>query len=183
MEFMFGLLAGLLWWEFFLLIIVCGVTAISMFTENGFLFLITIAAILFYPWVEAGSLFGQLSLAGLLVFFLAYIAIGVAWSFFQWNRKTAGIAKDTAKYYEGKNQEELTNEVRDLIEREKKMDRFIYWIANWPLSGIRYFCGEMIRDFFKKVVEIFSGFYSKVGDKNIKKYAVTKTPQQEKVAD
>lgn len=100
-------------------------------------------------WKQLAAL--ALGWQAILIGVIAYVLIGVAWSFFRWYRYVQKAVKEDSKLKAGDY----------AIAPSHNSSRIIGWIAYWPWSLIWNITG----DFFTTLYERLSNVYQSISDK------------------
>jgi L-lactate permease len=133
------------------------VLALLVNYEQGFLGLTSLVVAGFTYKVITGITFtsmGQYVLShwgSLVGYAIAYLFIGVLWSFFKWfiyvkKGKANGKSKATFEALSNKN-------------------RIIRWMSYWPVSSILYIVSDPIRDLYNWIYSKVSGVYTNILNK------------------
>jgi len=156
MDFTEGFLGGLATWPALIVLIeMCALFA-CMELERGVLALVSVAAtitILDYVFHVGVVSFTFANMFTVGIYFLAYVAFGVLFSLFRWDRYCAKWRReyDETEYENGK-----TRLRKELPRAKTSKSRIITWMMFWPWSLVWW----VIRDFVK---EIFIVLYEKLG--------------------
>lgn len=111
----------------------------------------------------------EVTLQAILYWALAYLAIGLVWSFWRYNV----YAKETVKWIKtlqvpDKFSESYRQTHIDNLAPSKNLDRITAWIIIWPFSAIENILGDVINAIQSLVTRVFKGVYSKIYLSHIK---------------
>jgi uncharacterized membrane protein len=148
-----GFIAGfMLTWPALIALLVLGI----LFEHNGargfavFTTLVTMAVAYF---------FFSIPLMTVLLGAVAYVAIGLVWSFYRYKRHASYVVE------KNKNEGQSTKE-RALKELHPKamLPTITAWILVWPFSLVENFVGDIITGIQTLVQKIFRGIYHRIYD-------------------
>jgi len=88
----------------------------------------------------------------ILLYGFLYLATGVLWSFFKFDRFCAEMSKNSSK--------NTTKENIDYYVNNKR--RFANWILAWPFSVIAYIFRDLFQNLTDMIVGMFSNVYRKI---------------------
>lgn len=98
----------------------------------------------------------------LVLLIVAYIFVGIAWSFFSHDRFVV-------RFLDGKEGRELTGYEARQIEAKNCKSRIGYDVIFWPISSISYIAYHFAADLVDKIVSTFGGIYDRKMKAYIKK--------------
>ena len=102
-------------------------------------------------------LFFNVSLAAIAIGAVAYIVIGLVWSFWRYKRHAANVVEQ----YKGKSSHEKEHALRKLHPRAM-LDTIIAWVLIWPFSLVENMIGDFINAIQTLVTKVFRGVYHKI---------------------
>lgn len=150
MEFILGLLMGMLGWGWFLIIPLLLVSTVFEHNErSGWAFIFAIPA-----FVSLAFIF-TLTVWQTVAILCAYVPIGLVWSYFRWQRRISKTLKtleeDLARFKAGKSvglhatENDIKDEARHNIDFDQcNRQRVILWVMAWPFGVIESFVGDII---------------------------------------
>jgi hypothetical protein len=111
----------------------------------------------------------DVALQTILYLAIAYLAVGLVWSFWRYNV----YAKETVKWIKtlqvpDKFSETYRQSHIDNLAPSKNLDRITAWIIIWPFSLIENLLGDLINAIQGLVTRVFKGVYSKIYLSHIK---------------
>lgn len=99
--------------------------------------------------------YAMANLPFLLTFAAIFLACGLVWSFFKWDRFVASQAKA------GREQPDWTD----------NKGRITGWMLWWPFSMVSYVIGDLLADIIRWVQNLFGGIYQRIAARH---YPVTR---------
>lgn len=106
--------------------------------------------------------FFEVSLETIGICAVAYLVIGVIWSFWRYNVHVA----DSVKYIRGLSPSKWSEEYRrttiENLAPTKNLDRITAWIIIWPFSAVENVLGDIISAIQVLVTKVFKGVYHKI---------------------
>lgn len=105
----------------------------------------------------------QVTLAEILYWAIAYVVIGLVWSFWRYNVH----AKETVAWIKTLQVPDKFSEVYrqtqiDNLAPSKNLDRITAWIIIWPFSAIENILGDIINAIQALVTKVFKSVYSRI---------------------
>lgn len=150
---LFGFLAGLLLtWPALIVLVVLGI----LFEHNGArgwaLFTAIIVAACAY-------FFFQVSLISIGIGAIAYIAIGLVWSFWRYKRHASKVVEENREASQSQKERALA-----ALHPKAMLGTITAWIMIWPFSMVENIIGDLITAIQLLVTKFFRGVYHKVYD-------------------
>lgn len=111
----------------------------------------------------------EVTLSQILYLAIAYIVIGLVWSFWRYNvhaKTTVAWIKTLQvpdKFSEVYRQTQIDN-----LAPSKNLDRITAWIIIWPFSAVENILGDLINAIQSLVTRVFKGVYSRIYNSHVK---------------
>jgi hypothetical protein len=107
--------------------------------------------------------FTGVSLGAIAVGSVAYIAIGLVWSFWRYKRHAAAIVER----YKGSSPREREVALARLHPKAM-LDTILAWVLIWPFSFIENMIGDFITAIQSLITKVFRGVYHRIYDSAVK---------------
>lgn len=111
--------------------------------------------------IPIAYMFFNISGSSLIVYSIAYIAIGICWSFFRYKRYLIDKSREIRSSDFSYSPEEKRRYVSSL-HPSKNLDTITAWIIVWPVSAIENFAGDLIELTHALITKVFKGIYVKI---------------------
>jgi hypothetical protein len=157
---------GILFWILFSVFMIAIITCVEEFEKDGynranfgwpiFLNVVVIACLYFFYRSEINL---GLTTTQIILFSLAYIGIGLAWSFFKWLKF---VKYKYRQYLKAQNSSysRTMEDFKPKVSEEK--DQLISWIVFWPYSMVRYAFVQLLGDLMDELIKRFTGVYNTI---------------------
>lgn len=131
-------------------------------------FWVTVAALLGFQFLTSVDPWGYVrdNPKDIAFWALAYLPIGVAWSFFRWWRVLKDAAANLLSYrHHYSDQHRWEEHVRDHMPKAaNNKSSIVCWITYWPFSVASYLLVDILCDIGNWIYNLFSGLYQRVAD-------------------
>lgn len=164
MDFLAGLVVGLIWYEFIIIAILVILWTLSLEKESGAGFVV-IASIFIFQFTNIEITW---------VWALVYAVTGISWLLFKFRLhalKIIGECKEHNAMIEAGNPQITTfpnhrtkGDVRARIFNGVHADSVFFWGVAWPFSVIGFFIYDFMEILAKKLVLLFSGYINRLLD-------------------
>jgi len=103
------------------------------------------------------TFWGQVSIAGAILFAAYYLVVGSVWSVLNYARTIKAEIKDAkASGYTTKDMP-LSH-----FQKAIKKNRIVRWIAYWPFSIVNYVIGDFLANVFERIIGMLGNTYSRI---------------------
>lgn len=111
--------------------------------------------------------FFNLTIADLLMFGLAYLAVGFGWSFWRYRRYVVAEV-ERINNSNIKNDHGQRDHAIDKLKPRNHTDTIIAWVIIWPFSAIENLVGDLITGLQTLVTKTFKAVYNNIYESAIK---------------
>jgi hypothetical protein len=161
MEMLIGFLGGIAFWPVLIILVeMCVLTAFVANDRGGMATVSVVVTLILLQWLgyPIAAFIWQNPLT-VVVWLLAYLGMGIGYSFFKWDRF---VAKWRREYDESK-----TKDGRDRIWRARPVageskDRIIGWMMFWPWSLFWWLVADFVSELFLAIYRKLGNLYDRV---------------------
>ncbi|MFM2374020.1 MAG: hypothetical protein RLZZ234_15 [Candidatus Parcubacteria bacterium] len=160
MEMLLGFLGGIAFWPALIVLVeMCALTAFVAHDRGGFATISVIVTLVLLQWLgyPVISFVWQNPLT-VVVWVLGYLALGISYSFFKWDRT---VAKWRREYDESPKSKQDHMWSRRPVASARK-DRILGWMMFWPWSFFWWVVADFVKELFLSIYKHLGGLYDKV---------------------